>query len=350
MSGGVDSAVAAALLVEQGHEVIGVTFHIGAAEDDGYASAGQAHDAAECAVALGIEHFFHHAEEDFRRLVVEPFARAYVSGITPNPCVDCNRYVRFPALLRLADAFDAPLIATGHYARVERRGAHGRYCLARGQDEAKDQSYVLWALDQETLARLRLPVGGLLKDEAREMARRRLLPVAEKSESQDICFVPDGNYREFLVGAGVAGSGPGPIVDSSGIVLGRHQGTHRYTVGQRRGLGVSAGRPLYVLAVLPESSTVVVGGADELVCGELRAEQVVLGGASPGELCDWTPVRAQMSAHGSRVEAEAVWRDHELVVRFGCPTRPTAPGQSVVCYDAETGRQVLCGGVVARRG
>jgi len=353
MSGGVDSAVAAALLVEQGHEVIGVTFRIGSGagiEARGCCSAQQACDAAECAAVLGIQHFVHHAEEDFRRHVVEPFARAYAAGLTPNPCIECNRFVRFPVLLRLADSLDAPLIATGHYARVERRSADGRYCLSRAADDAKDQSYVLWALDQATLARLALPLAGMLKTEAREIARQRGLAVAEKRESQDICFVPDGDYREFLNDAGFADGGPGPIVDSTGTVLGRHQGTCRYTVGQRRGLGVAAGRPLYVLAVDPQSCTVVVGGAEELLSSELWAEQVVFGGAREDDLASPVAVRAQMSAHGHPAEATACLADGGLLLRYVRPTRTTAPGQSVVCYDAETGRQVLCGGVVARRG
>lgn len=352
MSGGVDSAVAAALLVEQGYEVIGVTFRIGSGagtQTRGCCSAQQACDAAECAAALGIKHFVHHAEEDFHCHVVEPFARAYAAGLTPNPCIDCNRHVRFPALLRLADSLDARLIATGHYAQVERHPDTGRFCLARAEDDAKDQSYVLWALDQATLARLLLPVGGLLKAEARAMARQRGLIVADKPESQDICFVPDGDYRQMLIDTEVEVGGPGPIVDTAGTVLGRHQGTYRYTVGQRRGLGVSAGRPLYVLAVDPDSCTVVVGGAEELLSDEVRAKQVVFGRAAEAEFSSPKPVRAQMSAHGRRVEAEAAWRDPELVVRFSVPTRTTAPGQSVVCYDAATGRQVLCGGVVVRR-
>lgn len=352
MSGGVDSAAAAALLVEQGHEVIGVTFRIGSGagiEARGCCSAQQASDAAECAAALGIKHFVHHAEEDFRRHVVEPFARAYAAGLTPNPCIDCNRHVRFPTLLRLADSLGAPLIATGHYARVERRSATARYCLARAVDDAKDQSYVLWSLDQASLARLRLPVGGLLKSEAREIARQRGLIVADKPESQDICFVPHGDYRQMLIDTEADVGGPGPIVNTSGAVLGRHQGTYRYTVGQRRGLGVSAGRPLYVLAVDPKSCTVVVGGIEELLSNQVRAEQVVFSGATPEEFSSPTAVRAQMSAHGHRVEAEAVCRDAGLVVQYGAPTRTTAPGQSVVCYDGDTGRQVLCGGVVVRR-
>ncbi len=350
MSGGVDSAVAAALLARAGHEVIGVTFRIGSgsgAEGRGCCSARQACDAAACAEALGLEHFVHHAEAEFHAAVVGPFAEAYLRGETPNPCIECNRAVRFPTMLRLADALGADAIATGHYARVEHDDASGRWCIARGADPTKDQSYVLYALGQETLARLLLPLGGIPKARTRELARELGLTVADKPDSQDICFVPDGDYRAYLLGAGLAGTEPGPIVDPTGNVLGRHEGTYRYTVGQRRGLGIGGGEPLYVLAVDPATATVTVGPAEELLAAGLRLANVVWGGAYPAALGGPLPVRVQMRAHGEAVEAMAdLGASGGLTVTFTTPHRATAPGQSAVCYDAETGTRVLCGGIV----
>lgn len=347
MSGGVDSAIAAALLVEAGFEVIGVTFRIGGgagAEAKGCCSARHACDAALCAERLGIPHFVEHVEEAFHREVVARFRADYAEGLTPNPCIECNRRVRFPALLEVADRLGLARIATGHYARI-RPSVEGWPCLARGVDPAKDQSYVLYALGGATLARLELPLGGLRKSEVREAARRRGLAVAEKPESQDICFVPDGDYRDFLLEAGGTGAEPGPIVDSAGRELGRHEGTWRYTVGQRRGLGVSAPTPLYVLGVDPASRTVTVGPAEELLVEGLSAVSPVLSSVSAEALAAGMPARVQTRAHGEAHPARVSLREGALAVSFLTPTRRVAPGQSIVCYDWETDQVVLAGGV-----
>src|SRR3954469_24559212 len=267
MSGGVDSSAAAALLKEQGHEVIGITLRVwsyeGAAKCGSCCSPDDIDDARAVADALQIPFYVANVEELFKAEVVRPFVREYVEGRTPIPCVSCNQRVKFDFLLQRARSLGAKL-ATGHYARVVE--ANGRHALERARDRQKDQSYFLFTLGQDELKDLLFPVGDLTKAEVREVARRHHLPTAAKPESMEICFVPDGDYAGFV--EKVAGpQPPGEIVDGEGRVLGTHAGVHRYTVGQRRGLNLGGGEVRYVQRIEPESRRVVVGPADEAARG-----------------------------------------------------------------------------------
>ncbi|MBX5465647.1 MAG: tRNA 2-thiouridine(34) synthase MnmA, partial [Clostridia bacterium] len=270
MSGGVDSSVAAALLVRQGYEVIGVTMQIWQARDPaeearlgGCCSLGAVADARRVAELLGIPYYVLNLQEAFRRAVIDDFVREYARGRTPNPCIVCNREIKFAALLERARELGAEYVASGHYARAGWDAGRGRWVLRRGRDARKDQSYVLYPLEQEQLAHVLFPLGGMEKAETRRLAAELGLPVAAKPESQEICFVRDGDYAAFLEGEIPDRFRPGPIVDRRGRLLGTHRGLPRYTVGQRRGLGVAAREPLYVLEVDAERNRLVVGTAAE---------------------------------------------------------------------------------------
>ena len=265
MSGGVDSAAAAALLQDSGYEAAGCTLRLldsqvlGQEVESGCCSLEDVEDARSVARRLGMDFFVFNFKDAFRRHVIEDFAAAYQAGRTPNPCIQCNRHIKFSALLQRADELEMDYIATGHYARVGRDGETGRWQLLRGLDRRKDQSYVLYPLTQRQLSRLLLPLGGMEKEAVRALAEARGLCNARKPDSQDICFVPDGNYPAFLQRYGGLALREGDFVDTQGRVLGRHRGLPCYTTGQRRGLGVSAGRPLYVLGKDGPSNTVVLG-------------------------------------------------------------------------------------------
>lgn len=265
MSGGVDSAVSAALLMRAGYDVVGVTCRF---TDDGSADRAAADAAAVCA-RLGVRHIERDCSGLFEREVVEPFARSYACGLTPSPCVGCNARCKLPALLDAADELGCRAVATGHYARIAQLAESGRYVVKAALDARKDQSYMLAMLAQDQLARLVLPLGGTTKAEVRVMASDLGLPVAEKPESQDVCFA-DGDYRAFLRERGVRDE-PGAIVDRNGTVLGRHEGLANFTVGQRKGIGVAAPEPYYVLGKRPETAELVVGFADEALIGGVLA-------------------------------------------------------------------------------
>ena len=357
MSGGVDSSVAAALLVEQGHEVVGITLRVwpwrepedGAARFGSCCSPETVDDARQVARRLGIPYYLLNSEREFDGTVIENFAREYAAGRTPVPCVVCNQEVKFGSLLRRARAWGASAVATGHYARITRDESSGRYLLWRGRDLHKDQSDFLWPLTQAQLEAARFPVGELTKDAVRAKARALGLVTADKPESQEICFIPDDDYRRFLRGRVPHAFRPGPIVDRQGTVLGEHQGIAGYTVGQRRGLGLSGGRALYVTALDPERNAVVVGAGAEVEVDRLWAERVNL--ISPASLEGPVAVTAKIR-HGHspaaatiRAAAGAGAGPARVEVRFETPQRGVAPGQSVVFYQGDL---VVGGGVIMR--
>ena len=352
MSGGVDSSVAAALLVERGFEVIGVTMRVWPWKDSddparrfGSCCGSEAvDDARRVARELGIPYYVLNMEAEFDRAVIGPFADAYRSGRTPVPCVACNVNLKYGSLLARARAWDAAGVATGHYARVTRDATSGRWLLRRGRDARKDQSDFLWPLDQAQLAAAHFPVGDLDKDEVRAHARRLGLVTADKPESQEICFVPDDDYRGFLRRRDAAIFRPGPIVDREGKVLGRHEGVAAYTIGQRRGLGLAAGRALYVVDVDGERDTLVVGAAAELERDRLVARAVNFIACDPPV----APLRVEAKIRHQHRPAPAAVRalgDGAAEVVFDEPQRAITPGQSVVFYQGEC---VVGGGVIER--
>ena len=341
MSGGVDSAAAALLLQREGYEVSGCTLRLHDRTEGGCGSSQEAEDARKAAQTLGIPFTLCDETDAFRVHVMDDFVRTYCEGCTPNPCIQCNRCVKFTALLRRADELGIDCIATGHYARVRYDEAMDRWQLLRGLDSSKDQSYVLYPLSQEILARLLLPVGDWEKSGVREIAEGRGLENAHKKDSQDICFVPEGDYVEFLEERGVVLS-PGDFVDRDGKVLGRHRGQVCYTTGQRRGLGVSADRPLYVIGKNGQNNTVVLGDDKDLFVRNVRAE--VFNWVSLPPISE--PLRVTAKTRYSQREAAAVLYPEEngtVLAVFDEGQRAVTPGQSLVCY---LGEMVVGGGVI----
>ncbi|HZT57812.1 MAG TPA: tRNA 2-thiouridine(34) synthase MnmA [Pyrinomonadaceae bacterium] len=362
MSGGVDSSAAAAILKDEGHEIVGFTMQLwnqrrgltvdenGEAMPSRCCSLDDVYDARRVAEDLGFPFYVLNLEREFEREVVEPFVESYLSGETPIPCVACNSRLKFAALDRVALSVGCERVATGHYARVRFDERANRYRLLRGLDERKDQSYFLWELTQDQLSRAIFPLGELTKRDAREAARGRGLSVAEKKESQEICFVPDGDYAGFieryLEAEGRETERPprGEIVDTSGRVVGEHEGAHRYTVGQRRGLGVSRELPLYVVRVEREENRVVVGHAEELLSNEFTAAGVNwIAFDEPAE-----SVRADVRIRYRHAEAPATITPlggGRARVRFDEPQRAVTPGQATVFYRGE---EVLGGGWIVK--
>ena len=340
MSGGVDSSVAAALLVEQGFEVIGVMMHLWAEEENRCCSPQAIDDARRVAVQLGIAFHLLDYEAEFKACVVDYFVAEYSQGRTPNPCLACNRHIRFDRLLREARALGANGMATGHYARVEQ--VDDIYRLRTGIDPQKDQSYVLYMLGQEELQQLLFPVGAYSKPQVRDMARRHGLPVADKDESMELCFVTDDDYRRFLRQHAPRPIQPGPILDSSGRELGQHQGLPFYTIGQRRGLGIAAPEALYVIHLDVARNALVVGTMDELGRRVLHADKVsYVSGHTPA-----SPVRVQAKIRYKALLSEATWipqADGQARVEFDLPLRDITPGQAVVAYQGDV---LLGGGII----
>jgi tRNA-specific 2-thiouridylase len=336
MSGGVDSSVAAALLAEAGHEVIGLSMQLYDQRDgeSGYGSCcslDDLHDAGRVARRLNIPHYIVNFEREFQRTVVANFVNEYVAGRTPIPCAHCNSDLKFATLLDRSMAYGAEVMATGHYARLGIDEQTGRHVLRRGLDAAKDQSYFLFSLTQEQLSRASFPVGDLAKDAVRSVARRLGLPVAEKPDSQEICFVPDGDYAAFIERkTGDLESG-GSIVSQSGEVLGNHDGVHRFTVGQRKGLGIAAAEPMYVLQLRASEKTVVVGPRPELERTSLTASQVNwIAGTPPAH-----PLRVTAQIRHRHQPAPGTVRvldNNRASMEFEAPVMAITPGQAVVFY------------------
>ncbi len=341
MSGGVDSSVAAALLKEQGHEVLGMTMRIhdcaAASEVAGSSVPDHAADARRVAQSLDIPLHVVDFRDEFRKYVTERFCDDYFSGRTPNPCIRCNQMLKFGLLWERAKELNADLLATGHYARIE--DEEGRFSLRKGLDPGKDQSYFLFALTQEQMSRTRFPLGGMTKDEVRAQAARFQLPVAEKAESQDICFIPDGDYVRFLEENRGAGQLDGDIVHLSGQVLGRHQGTYRYTIGQRKGLGIAWSEPLYVIGINIARRQVIVGEKKYLEVTELLLHEVSWSIPMPT-----APLRTSCRIRYRHREAPATvlpLADRTAKVVFDEPQYGVTPGQAAVFYTED---RVLGGG------
>jgi tRNA-specific 2-thiouridylase len=337
MSGGVDSSVAAALLARQGHEVIGLSMQL-YDQQEGQVRFGTCctiddlHDARRVAARIGIPHYIVNFERQFNETVIANFVQEYAAGRTPIPCVHCNGDLKFATLVARAQGFGADLVATGHYARVD-RGGDGRYRLRRGVDPAKDQSYFLFTLDQTQLAHAMFPVGEVEKSTVREWARELDLPVHDKPDSHEICFVPDGDHAAFVERQG-AHAGAGAIRDTAGHVIGRHEGVHRFTVGQRKGLGLSSPIPLYVVNIDAGANTVTVGPKSSLERGGLTASRVnwIASTPPPAAMAVTAQIRHRHTAAAARLEP--IGRDRARVT-FTDPQSAVAPGQAVVFYQGD---------------
>lgn len=339
MSGGVDSSVAAALMRDAGHDVIGVTLKLwsgpgGEAPTAGCCTVSDAEDARRVAAELDIPYYVLDYTEEFKDGVVDRFVRDYASGQTPNPCIECNRTVKFDRLLGRLEEFDCDVLVTGHHARV--RETDGGWCLLRGEDTAKDQSYVLSMLGQKQLRQIRLPVGEMTKKKVRQVAATMGMRSAHKPESMDICFVGQGDYRGFLRSQAPEVFEPGDLLDVEGNRLGEHDGIAGFTVGQRRGLGVSMGEPRFVVRIEPQSHTVVIGAREDLAIGRVSLRETTWANGHPGG----GSVMAQYRAHGDPVPG----RLHGDALVFDEPQEAIAPGQTVAFYEAD---RVLGGALVA---
>ena len=343
MSGGVDSSLTAALLKEAGYEVIGATMQIWPSDKQafgGCCSVEAIEVAKRVAHNLGIPHYVMNFRDIFAQRVIADFCEEYSLGRTPNPCIRCNQYIKFDALLKKIKELDADFLATGHYARIEQ--SPDGYRLLKAVDPAKDQSYFLYTLRQRELQHLLLPLGALHKVEVRRMAAERGLPTADRRESQDICFIPDNDYRSFI--AEYIPSKPGDIVDTEGKILGEHHGLAQYTVGQRHGLGLASNERLYVLRLDAANNRLVVGTEDQLLSDKLFATELSwVSGRAPQESSNIT---AKIRYQSPEAAAELHLNDGVAEVNFRQPQKAIAPGQAVVFYQGDA---VLGGGIIEDR-
>lgn len=343
MSGGVDSSVAAFLMQQAGYTCIGATMRLHGGEDATCGSSRDVADARSVATSLGMEFRVFDFSDAFRREVVDRFVCAYEQGRTPNPCIDCNRHLKFDRLYRAAQDLGLDCVVTGHYARIERT-ASGRYLLKKGATAEKDQSYVLYSLTQDQLAHTRFPLGGMRKEDVRALAAAQGFLNAKKRDSQDICFVPDGDYAAFIRRYTGKEYPPGDFVDVDGNVIGQHKGLICYTIGQRRGLGVAAGKPIYVKQLQPEENRVVLADNEQLYDSTVLAERFNwIAYDAPHQ-----PVRVKARAryhHPEQPATATVLPDGRVEITFDTPQRALTCGQAVVLYDGDT---VVGGGTICQ--
>ena len=348
MSGGVDSSVAAYLLKEQGYDVIGVTMQIWQDEESkiqeengGCCGLSAVDDARKVAAQIGIPYYVMNFKKDFQEKVIDYFVDEYLHGRTPNPCIACNRYVKWESLLTRSMEIGADYIATGHYARVEQL-PNGRYAIRHSATWSKDQTYALYNLTQDQLRRTLMPVGEYEKDQIREIAKEIGLLIANKPDSQDICFVPDGDYASFIEEEAAVKIPEGNFVDLDGRVLGRHKGITHYTVGQRKGLGLSLGHPAFVLEIRPETNEIVIGSNEDSLSYTLKANQLNFMSIEDltGEMRVWTKIRYNHKGAWGTIRKSG---KDEVTCTFEEPQRAITPGQAVVFYDGE---YVVGGGTI----
>lgn len=345
MSGGVDSSVAAKLMVEQGYDCVGCTMKLYDNEDVGISrshtccSLDDVEDAREVAYSLGMPYYVFQMKDGFREKVIQKFVQSYEAGITPNPCIDCNRYMKFEKLFEKAAILECQYVVTGHYARIEYDGSH--YLLKKAVDETKDQSYVLYSMTQEQLAHVKFPLGNLKKAETRQIAEQSGFCNADKPDSQDICFVQNGDYASTIERYTGKKAQPGKFVDREGNVMGMHKGIIRYTIGQHRGLGISFPEPMYVCGICGKDNTVVLGKKEELYSRETDVREFHWITEAPQ-----TQVRCKAKIRYRQPEQWAVavpQTDGSVHLVFDEPQRAITPGQAAVLYDGDT---VLGGGVI----
>ena len=348
MSGGVDSSVAAKLLCDAGNECIGCTMKLfnncdaGLSRSRTCCSLDDIEDARSVAFSLGMRYYVFNFKDDFREKVIKKFASAYLAGQTPNPCIDCNRYMKFDKLYERARLLGCDKIATGHYARIEFDGE--KYMLKKARDESKDQSYVLYMLTQEQLAHTLFPLGELIKSETRAIAEASKLTNPQKPDSQDICFVPDGDYAAAIERLTGKTSAPGNFIDTDGNVLGTHRGITHYTIGQHRGLGLALPERRYVCKIDAGSGTVTLGSDTELYSREVLVHDFnwISGEAPSGPIRCSAKIRYRQPEQAANVEPLS---ENEALIRFDTPQSAVTPGQSAVLYDDDT---VLGGGIIVR--